>query len=184
MSYKLHLFQNHVQKKLKMSNKKLNLTKLDCFCFIKKQFLPEESQQKFSYNFNQFEPTAEKVLGLIVGDLCLLNVHCCMEETGRMATADHFDQCFPSDRVYCVIIAGDFNSFPDGRGPEQIDIIRKVTDTNSISDIALSESSQEIAPRSFKAYPYDKVPEEALKMTGKLDHIFVKGLKVAEVQRL
>jgi hypothetical protein len=53
-------------------------------------------------------------------------------------------------------------------------------ETVRISDLALSESSGEIATRSFKAYPYDIVHEEALKMPGKLDHIFVRGLKIAE----
>lgn len=61
-----------------------------------------------------------------------------------------------------------------------MEIIQKVTETVRISDLALSEFSGEIATRSFKAYPYDIVPEEALKMPGKLDHIFVKGLKIAE----
>ncbi len=109
-----------------------------------------------------------------------MNCHCPMEEKGRMTMASNFDQCLPSDRVFRLIIAGDFNSFPDGRGPEQIETIQKVTGTVCISDFALSEFSGEIATRSFKAYPYDVVPEEALKMQGKLDHIFVKGLRVAD----
>lgn len=147
---------------------------------IKNTFLIGVEQKKISYNFNEFDQTAEKVLGLIIGDLCLLNAHCPMDEEGRMAMASNFNQCLPSDRAYQVIIAGDFNSFPDCKGQEQVDMIQKVTETVRISDLALSESSGEIATRSFKAYPYDIVPEEALKMPGKLDHIFVKGLKIAE----
>lgn len=84
---------------------------------IKNTLLIGLEQKKFSYNFNKFEQTAEKVLGLIIGDLCLLNAHCPMDEKGRMAMASNFDQCLPSDRAYQVIIAGDFNSFPDGKGP-------------------------------------------------------------------
>lgn len=146
---------------------------------IKNAFSTEEERKKFSYNFNKFEPTAEKVLGLIIGDLCLLNVHFPMEEKGRMSMASNLDQCFPLDRVYRVILAGDFNAFPDCKGPEQLETIQKVTQTERISDQAISEFSGEIATRSFKAYPYDIVPDEALKMPGKLDHIFVKGLRIA-----
>lgn len=58
--------------------------------------------------------------------------------------------------------------------------MQKVTDTVCISDAALSETSGKLAIRSFKAYPYDVVPEAALKMAGKLDHILVKGLKVQD----
>lgn len=147
---------------------------------IKNTFSTDKEQKKFSYNFNKFDQTAEKVLGLIIGDLCLLNVHCPMEEKGRMAMALNLDQCIPSDRVYQVIIAGDFNAFPDCKGLEQVEVIQKVTKTVRVSDLALSESSGETATRSFKAYPYDIVPEEALKMPGKLDHIFVRGLRIVD----
>lgn len=147
---------------------------------IKKDFLPDLEQQKFSYNFNQFEKSAEKVLGLTIGDLCLLNVHCPMEEKGRMAMAANLNHSLPSDKAYRVIIAGDFNSFPDCNGAEQVETLQKVTETVRISDFAISESSGEIATRSFKAYPYDIVPEEALKMPGKLDHIFVRGIKIVD----
>ena len=147
---------------------------------IKKDFFPHLKQEKFSYNFNKFEQSAEKVLGIIIGDLFLLNVHCPMEEKGRMVMAANLDQSLPSDKVYRVIIAGDFNSFPDCKGVEQLETIKKVTETVRISDCAISETSEEIATRSFKPYPYDKVPEKALKMPGKLDHIFVKKIKVAD----
>lgn len=147
---------------------------------IKKNFLPDLERQKFSYNFDQFDKTAETVLGLVIGDLCLLNVHYPMEEKGRMTMAANMNQCLPSDKTYRILIAGDFNSFPDGRGAEQLEIIQNTTETVRISDLAISESSGEIATRSFKAYPYDSVPEEALKMHGKLDHIFVKGLVLAD----
>lgn len=145
---------------------------------IKHEFLPEIEQEKFSYNFNQFEKTAEKILGLKLGDLCLINAHVCMDEKGRMATAENFDKCLPSDKNYRVIIAGDFNSFPDAKGQEQIKRISEVTDTVCISDSAISESSGDIATHSFKAYPYDEIPKHGL--PGKLDHIFVKGFKLAD----
>jgi endonuclease/exonuclease/phosphatase family metal-dependent hydrolase len=145
---------------------------------IKNTFLPEREQKKFSYNFNAFEKTAEKVLGLTMGDLCLVNVHCCMEENGRMLTAEYFKECLPSDKNYRLIIAGDFNSFPDGHGTEQIETIQKITDTVCISNEAISEATGNIATHSFKAYPYDVIPQHGL--PGKLDHIFVKGLNLTE----
>lgn len=83
---------------------------------IKKSFLPNEKQHKFSFNFDQFDKTAEKVMGVVVGDLCLVNVHCSMEEKGRMAMAENFAKCLPQGKRYRLIIAGDFNSFPDCRG--------------------------------------------------------------------
>lgn len=147
---------------------------------INKAFMPGVEQKKFAYNFNQFDKTAEKVMGVTLGNICLLNAHFPMEESGRMAMAENFDRCLPSDKEYRLIIAGDFNAFPDCKGPEQIETIRKVTGTVRISDYALSESTGEIATRSFEAYPYDEVPEEALKLIGKLDHIYLKGFKVVE----
>ncbi len=144
---------------------------------VKPSFLTREKREKFTFNFNTLEQTAEKVLGLVIGDICLLNVHCPMAEKGRFAMAQNLDKCFPIDNQYRMIIAGDFNSFPDGKGPEQLEIVRKVTETDRVSDEALSEETKEIATRSFKPYPYDKVPEEALKMSGKLDHIFIKGFQ-------
>lgn len=53
-----------------------------------------------------------------------------------------------------------------------------MTDTVCISDSAISESSGETATHSFKAYPYDEIPKHGL--PGKLDHIFVKGFKLAD----
>lgn len=146
---------------------------------IAKSFLPGAKQEKFSYNFNQFEKTAEKVLGLTIGELCLINVHCPMEVKGRFAMAESMSKCFPTDKTCRVIIAGDFNSFPDGKGPEQLEAMRKVTETIAISDLAISEVSKKVATHSFKPYPYDIVPKEALTMSGKLDHIFVKGFNIA-----
>lgn len=147
---------------------------------IKRGFQQGVERKAFSYNFNKIEKTAEKVCGLVIGDLCLVNVHCPMEEKGRMAMAANLHLCVPSDREYRIIYAGDFNSFPDARGGEQIELIAKVTGTVRISDHALSESTGQIATRSFKAYPYDIVPEQALDLPGKIDHIFVKGLKVQD----
>jgi len=146
---------------------------------IKKGILPEQAQQKFVFNFNAYEKTAEKVLGLLIGDMCLVNVHFPMEEQGRMAMAEHFSACLPKDREYRLIIAGNFNAFPDAKGTEQIKLLCKVTGTIAVSDLAISEVSKNIATRSFKAYPYDKVPETALALPGKLDHVLIKGLQVA-----
>jgi endonuclease/exonuclease/phosphatase family metal-dependent hydrolase len=115
-----------------------------------------------------------------MGDLCLINAHFPREEKGRLAMAANLHECLPSDKSYRVIIAGDFNSFPNCKGPEQIETIRKVTETNRISDLALSEISKEIATHSFKPYPYDFVPPEALEMPGKLKHIFVKGFRITD----
>lgn len=144
---------------------------------VKPSFLPKEKREKFAFNFNTFEETAEKVLGLVIGDICLLDVHCPMSKKGRFAMAKNINKCLPNDKLYRVIIAGDFNSFPDCNGPEQLEIVQKVTETVRVSDEAISEVTKEFATRSFKPYPYDKVPEEALKMPGKLDHIFVKGFR-------
>lgn len=145
---------------------------------VKFTFLPKEGHIKFSHNFNSLEKSAEKVLGLVIGDLCLLNAHFPMDEKGRMAMASNFDACLPKNSV--AIIAGDFNSFPDARGQEQVEILAKVSETVRISDLAISESSGELATRSFNAYPYDQVPTESLSIGGKLDHIFVKGLTLIE----
>lgn len=144
---------------------------------IKPSFMDGIKRKKFSYNFSELEKTAEKVMGLVIDDICLVNVHCPMTQEGRFAMANHFDECIPKDREYRLIIAGDFNSFPDCYGPEQLEIVSVVTGTVRVSDEALSEVTGEIAIRSFKPYPYDVVPEEALKMAGKLDHIFINGFQ-------
>ncbi|MCE5295280.1 MAG: endonuclease/exonuclease/phosphatase family protein [Chlamydiales bacterium] len=144
---------------------------------IKDSFRPGQERKQFSYNFNVFEKGAEKVLGIVIDDLCLVNVHCPMEEKARMAMAENLDKCLPLDQEFKqIIFAGDFNSFPDCRGEEQIETIAKVTRTVRISDSAVSETTKQIATRSFQAYPYDVVPEQALNLPGKIDHIFVKDL--------
>lgn len=135
-------------------------------------------QEEFIYNFDQFDKTAEKVMGLIIGNLYLVNVHFPMEESGRLMMAEQFDKCLPSNKTYHLIIAGDFNAFPIAKGFEQLETMQKVTQTIRISDAALSTS--ELATNSFKPYPFDFISEESLKMPGKLDHIFVRGFKIAD----
>lgn len=46
-------------------------------------------------------------------------------------------------------------------------------ETYSASEFATNESDGKLALKSFYPYPYDYVPEEALALRGKLDHILV-----------
>jgi len=50
--------------------------------------------------------------------------------------------------------------------------------TYSASEYAVYKSDGKYAENSFRPYPYDYVPVEALKMVGKLDHILVKNLQI------
>ncbi len=145
---------------------------------IHSSFMPKVAQLKFSFNFNQIEKTAEKVMGLLIGDLCLVNCHFPMAEAGRMAMADGIGGVITRLPWKRLIVAGDLNAFPDARGKEQLELIRKGTGTERVSDLARSQLTRQVAVRSFVPYPYDKVPKKALAMPGKLDHVFVKGLQL------
>lgn len=73
------------------------------------------------------------------------------------------------------IIAGDFNSFPDARGEEQIAQLSHTSNTYEASAYARYKTDNKPALKSFKHYPYDPVPPEVAALPGKLDHILVFG---------
>lgn len=74
------------------------------------------------------------------------------------------------------IIGGDFNSFPDGSGDKQMLALNAKLGTYSASEFAVSKTSGQLALKSFRPYPYDFVPPEALEMPGKLDHVLARGI--------
>jgi len=149
---------------------------------VNRHFLIGKECRIFTFNYSFIEKSAEKALGIIIDKTAIVNVHFPMTTEGRFAMAEHFTECFPKDSTFTkIIIAGDFNSFPDLRGAEQMEIIKKMTGTEIVSDNAKSMKTFGFALKSFYPYPYDEVPEETLKIPGKLDHILVKGYTCHEI---
>lgn len=165
---------------------------------IKKDFMPGVKQEKGVHNFNKGkipvvakasdpsapiptrDDTKEKVLRVVIGNLCFVNIHWPMNEEDRLKMAVDLKACIPQDKNYRVIIAGDFNSFPNYKGKEQLEAAEKATGGKTITDQALSEITNKVAASSFTPYPYDPVPAADLATPGKLDHILAIGLKLAK----
>lgn len=100
---------------------------------------PGEEFRSFDYDFRQCDSKAERVLGLVLGDICMVNAHFPMQPAPRMVMAENFNRCLPADKKYRYLIAGDFNSMPDLKGPEQMTTVVKVANTVCLSDLAVYE---------------------------------------------
>ncbi|BCS82743.1 hypothetical protein QLL95_gp0254 [Cotonvirus japonicus] len=135
-----------------------------------------------SYNFNQYHNGGENFIYCKIKSIntVIVSVHFPMNLDARKATVYNFDKLLEKLDYEHLIITGDFNSFPDLWGYQQIPELNKICGTYSASEFAVNESDGMYARRSFRAYPYDVVPAKCLKMTGKLDHILVKNLSIAE----
>lgn len=88
-----------------------------------------------------------------------INVHLSMTEKHRLEACKLLKKWITSiienDPKSKIMISGDFNSFPDRKGPEQIEIMRSCDDLYHSSDkLYLIDSDQKI-DWSFIAFPYD-----------------------------
>jgi len=111
------------------------------------------------------------------GDMMIGCIHFPMFVDKRMAAVDEIIKFRNSHAdVKQWIIGGDFNSFPDGRGPEQMIRLNAGIGSYSATEFAISRTTGNIALKSFAPYPYDYVPEAALRLYGKLDHILLIGI--------
>lgn len=136
------------------------------------------------------KPLAEKInpFGQFSAALCLywpemncaiVNVHFPMEESGRQQASDSLTFVKKvNPQIGNWIVAGDFNAFPDQAGGDFMLRLNATLGTYSASEFARSRVSGKLAGKTFMPYPYDYVPESALAMDGKLDHILVKGMYV------
>lgn len=144
------------------------------------------------YNFNQYNNDDENENG--IGNIfnlentayCIhrptetlfLSIHFPMELADRKKFSDVLQNL--TNKFQCVIIGGDFNSFPNMWGYQQIIKINGHCGTHSLSEFALYKSDGSFATKSFIPYPYDFVPKNALNMIGKLDHILGKNVVLVE----
>ncbi len=133
-----------------------------------------------TYNFNQHHQLGEVVVGCIIKSLQMLvvSVHFPMDLDARKSMVEQFKNFLKLYTYDSLIITGDFNSFPDGWGYNQIPLLNALCSTYSASEYAVYKSTNVYAKHSFNPYPYDVVPETSLKMVGKLDHMLVKKLYV------
>lgn len=131
-----------------------------------------------SFNFNQYHPVGEIVVGCLIKSLqtLIVSVHFPMDLDARKSMVDNFDEFLKLHTYTHLVICGDFNSFPNGWGYQQIPRLNAKCCTYSASEFAVHSSNGSYAKHSFTPYPYDVVPKDALKMIGKLDHILVKNL--------
>lgn len=107
----------------------------------------------------------------------LINVHLPMQaEEREAALAKLYSVRKINSQIHNWVIGGDFNSFPDQGGSELLLKFNARMGTYSASEFAHSCSRPtQLAKKTFWPYPYDYVPEQALAMDGKLDHILVNG---------
>lgn len=133
-----------------------------------------------AYNFNQHHSAGEVVVGCLIKSIqtLIVSTHFPMDQSARKSMVENFEKFINLHTYHRLVISGDFNSFPNDWGYQQIPFLNAVCGTYSSSEYAIYKSIGVYAKHSFKPYPYDVVPENALKMVGKLDHIFVKKLRV------
>jgi len=106
----------------------------------------------------------------------IVNVHLPMETSERSTAANNIVFVKTANtQIKKWIVAGDFNAFPDQGGSEMMLQLNAELGTYSGSEFARSRVTGELATKTFRPYPYDYVPETALAMAGKLDHVLVKG---------
>jgi len=135
-----------------------------------------------TYNFNIHHPLGEVVVGCFIKPIktLVVSVHFPMEMDARKSMVENFSKFLQNHTYDRLIICGDFNSFPNGWGYQQIPLLNAKCGTYSASEYAVCKSDGKYAKNSFYPYPYDVVPKDALKMVGKLDHVLVKNLQVKQ----
>jgi endonuclease/exonuclease/phosphatase family metal-dependent hydrolase len=111
----------------------------------------------------------------------IISVHFPM---GRAERFSHVRQLakeqLKSESYPSLIVGGDFNSFPDDGGYEQMQELNYELDTYNATSYALNSNDGELTLKSFAPYPFDPIPKKAESMIGKLDHILVRDWKVIE----
>lgn len=115
--------------------------------------------------------------------LNIVNVHAPVSDTGRADLASALAEHTKRSTTRGLVIAGDFNSFPDRDGAAQMEEICMSTGCANLTLGARNVSNDNVALRSFEPYPFDHVPPEAREVPGKLDHVLARGWKVAEETR-
>jgi endonuclease/exonuclease/phosphatase family metal-dependent hydrolase len=74
-----------------------------------------------------------------------------------------------------VFITGDFNTFPDDGGFEQLQYIQSFGKVYDAALMLVNPEGTERVLQTFDPYPYDKVPDSALNAPAlNLDHIFIR----------
>ena len=133
-----------------------------------------------TYNFNQHHALGEVVVGCLIKSLqtLVVSVHFPMDLDARKSMVENFDKFLKLHTYTRLVICGDFNSFPNDWGYQQIPLLNSKCLTYSASEYAVYKSTGTYAKHSFSPYPYDVVPADALKLVGKLDHVLVKNLQV------
>jgi endonuclease/exonuclease/phosphatase family metal-dependent hydrolase len=128
------------------------------------------------YNLNQYNENLENTVYLHhkKTNTLYLSVHFPMDLDARKKSSELLHLL--TNKYKYAIIAGDFNSFPNMWGYQQMTQINAYCSTYSLSEFALYKSNNNIATKSFIPYPYDYVPKDALSMVGKLDHILGKNV--------
>jgi len=122
------------------------------------------------------------------GSVRFATVHAPRTTNGRMGMADVLERWYDdlsayNDAPVPLVIGGDWNSFPDRYGTEQMALVAARFRANDVTRDAISETTRQHAERSFAPYPYDQLPPEAANAVGKLDHILGKGMRIASNTR-
>lgn len=137
----------------------------------------ENDLEFFNYNFNQFNDGNENTACCYVKtlDMLVISIHFPTKLENRKNMVENFPKLLGTRKYSKLIIMGDFNSFPDIWGYQQMITLNGLCGTYSVSEFAINQSDGKYAKHSFEPYGYDVVPKKSLKMIGKLDHILVKG---------
>ena len=125
-------------------------------------------------NFNKYLDGNENVITCYIKDIDTLicNIHFPCGLKYRKSMVEYFPTMLSKYGYNKLIIGGDFNSYPDIWGYEQMLKMNSLCGTYSGSEYCLKNGV--ICKKSFKGYPYDLVPESD-KLFGKIDHFLIKG---------
>ena len=114
-------------------------------------------------------------LGVVFNNVMLLNAHFPMALNFRLEFSMQLANLVKKKNRVApkVIVTGDFNTFSDDGGYDQLCVIQNNGDVYDATQFILDESGKTRILKTFSPYPYDKVPDVP---PINLDHIFVSGI--------
>jgi endonuclease/exonuclease/phosphatase family metal-dependent hydrolase len=111
----------------------------------------------------------------------ITNVHLPMAAKYRLPLSSHITASVETLCRSCAdphsIILGDWNSFPDEQGYEQVMSIQTGTHREATSVILDAIDPKKRILATFQPFPYDIIPDHPNRYTYHLDHIFVSNLE-------
>jgi endonuclease/exonuclease/phosphatase family metal-dependent hydrolase len=113
--------------------------------------------------------------------LWVLNTHFLLDEASKERSAANLGQMIAHDAAFAgsaIVLAGDFNFFPDLDGPKQRSLLLEASGMRDLgaSGALLSTNGQRV-DGTFVGYGHDNMKAPDGQVGSRLDHIFVKKIE-------